>query len=115
MAKNGYKKLLEVRGIDVDFKILMAKDIAEPTISIVASSEDESLLINPNPRDGRYYSRYLLTRTEWAENQNYSNHSVAVGDFEAAIYEFDNCNDWHNYQSKVNQYLMDETKSLLVV
>ncbi len=60
-----------------------------------------------------YYKKIYLHRDRWTEIKSLSNVSIAIDDFNNAIDEFKNVNDWHHFKNEVNIYLMKETEKII--
>lgn len=109
---NGFKQLKVVNGVIVNFKIY-TDDIISPLDIILVLSCDEDIFGDTYEyRDGKYYRKLVLSRTEWARRESIDDISKIPGIFLEAVNEFNNIEDL-NLKNPVNKYLLEKALSIV--
>lgn len=121
---NGFKIYQNYKENEIHYKIFYKQGgenlilelvLSYPDIDIWGENNCQNidLFINRGYGGCLYYKRIQLHRDTWSELKNYSDFSMAVKDFNNAIDEFKNIDDWHNFKNEVNLYLINETNKII--
>lgn len=114
---NGFKIYQNYKENEIHYKVLYKQGDEDLILEFVLSYPDNDIWgdsIYDDFSNGRmYYKKIYLHRDKWIKIKNYSNFSMAVKDFNNAIDEFKNIDDWHNFKNEVNLYLINEANKII--
>lgn len=114
---NGFKKFGSLRNNEIHFKILYKDEADISTLEFVLSYPDKDIWgegVYGDFINGRmYYKKIYLHRDIWAKMKSYSNVSMAIEDFNNAISEFKNTDNWQVYKNEVNIYLIGKANEVI--
>lgn len=105
---NGFKFYRKYKNENINYKIIPA---SENAIEFIMSYPTD--IWNLNDCDVKCYQRITITRTDWAEIKNYSNHMNSITDFKNAIEEFDSDTPLSKYTNEVNIYFLKKANTII--
>lgn len=113
---NGFKIYQNYKENKIHYKVFHERRDEDLILFVLSYPDDDIWGDNEYEdfsNDRMYYKRIYLHRDKWAEMKNYPAVLTAVNDFNNAIDEFKNVNDWHNFKNEVNVYLINEANKII--
>lgn len=114
---NGFKIYQDYKGEKINFKILFKEGDENLILEFVLSYPNVDIWgdnICDNFSNGQmYYKKIYLHRDKWTGIKGCPNVSTAINDFNSAIDEFKNVDDWCNFKNEVNVYLANEAEKII--
>lgn len=105
---NDFKLYQKYKNENINYKIIL---VTENAIEFIMSYPTDIWRLNDC--DTKCYKKITITRTDWAEIKNYSNHMDAITDFKNAIEEFQSDIPLSDYSNEVNLYFLNKANSII--
>lgn len=114
---NGFKNYQNYKGEEIHYKILYKQGSEDLILEFVLSYLDKDIwgdnIYGDFSNGRRYYKKIYLHRDDWGKIKNYPDISRAIEDFNNAISEFENNDNWQEYKNEANVYLIGKVNEII--
>lgn len=109
--RSGFKKIKEIKGIKINFKILLKDDL--PIGLQLTVSSPEKIFDEDRFESGKYHKDFLIYDYEWERISHEIDYIKIENEFRDAEDEFKTINNYSEYKNRVNLYLLERAIKFL--
>lgn len=112
MNRFGFGKFKKIKNTQVNFKILLAGN-ATPILKLTLNSTKDIFQNGRFNKVNNYYKNFKISREKGEEISGERDYSKIEDEFKNAVVEFNNVDDYYEYKSKFNEYLIKKAEKFL--